>query len=471
MARGVVLKSGFIYTICNIILRGISFLTVPIFVRLLTTDEFGRYNIFVSYEGILFIFSAFTIHVSIKNARFDFNDTYDDYIKNCIYLDFFNSLFIALVGNIMCLLTPSLLDLSIIEINLLVLSGFCQAVISIYSTKLIMDYRSVDFLIVSFITVIIGIGSSIILIYTILSADHYLGRVIGGVLGQFIAVLYIYFNIFKRGFARINFTFWKYGLKISGPIIPHGLSQVALSSANRIMIKSFFNASLSGVYSLTYTISLIPQILFTSLSSVWEPWFFDNIHNGNRARIKKISFDFAAIISATFICMACVTPEFVTIFATADYYDAIDISIIVLLGCYFATLYYIPCEVEYYHKKTTYIAASTVFSAIINIGLNFILMQFFSYKIAAYISLFTYILYFVFHFSIACKLEPKLFSIRKFIILIFTSMVIILLSFFSINDILIRVIIFLFTIITVAVYYKSYICKLIMNFKKKLSLL
>ena len=64
------LKAGFGYTIGNYLLKGLSFLTMPIFARLLTTAEYGEYGTFLSYEGMLFVVIGFAIHSSYKNAYY-----------------------------------------------------------------------------------------------------------------------------------------------------------------------------------------------------------------------------------------------------------------------------------------------------------------------------------------------------------------------------------------------------------------
>ena len=43
------LKAGMGYTIGNVLVKGINFLTLPLFSRLLSTAEFGVYNVFLSY--------------------------------------------------------------------------------------------------------------------------------------------------------------------------------------------------------------------------------------------------------------------------------------------------------------------------------------------------------------------------------------------------------------------------------------
>lgn len=465
-SSGKLLRAGTIYTIANVLLKGISFFTIPLFIRLLTPEEFGRFNVFISFEGIFYMFSGLTLHASIKNACYDKKDDYDTYVKNCVYVDVFNSILIAIIANIICLFWSRQIDLNFTEINLLVISGFCGAVMSIYGSKLVMEYRAGDFAIMSFISVVTGILLSLVFIFTVLDFNHYLGRVLGLVIGQVVATAYVLTRIFKNGVSPLKFDYWKYGLTISIPIIPHGLSQIVLSSANRIMIKYLYNAAQAGVFSFTYTVSMVPQILFQSISSVWEPWFFEQMHQNEIEQIRRKSTFFCILISAVFIMMACVTPEIVKTLATEDYLDAIDISIIVLMGCYFATLYNIPCEVEYYYKKTKYIAASTFICALINVGLNFILMQYFRYKVAAYVTLFAYLLYFLFHMFMAYYICKKwIFDIKKMslIILMTISLMSVMLVFIDTFIIRMSVLVVIFVIIW---KQKTAIIKLVKEIKK-----
>lgn len=464
--RGKILRAGVVYTLANVLLRGISFLTIPLFIRLLTPEEFGRYSVFISFESIIFMFSGLTLHSSVKNAKYDKQDDYDSYIKNCIYVDFFNSLIIAIVANIVCLFWQDKIDLNFWEVNLLTLAGFCGAATATYSSKLVMDYKAEDYAVVSFISVITGIGLSLFFIFTLFEFDHYLGRIIGLVCGEVFGAAYVLWRVFRTGFAPIKVAYWKYGLNISLPIIPHGLSQVVLSSANRIMIKYIYGAAKAGIFSFTYTVSLIPQVLFQSVASVWEPWFFERMSENDVNQIKQKSNMFCLLISVVFVMMACVTPEIVKILATGDYYEVIDISIIVLMGCYFATLYNIPCEVEYFHKKTKHIATSTVVCALINIGLNFILMRLFSYKVAAYVSLFAYFLYFIFHMFMAYHIRKEwVFDLKTMIVIISISIIGMVLSLLLIDFIVARL--FILVIVFAGIFTKrDTIIRLAKEFKR-----
>lgn len=44
------------YAICSILQKCLSFITLPLFTRLLTTEQYGQYTIYTSWSGILMIF-------------------------------------------------------------------------------------------------------------------------------------------------------------------------------------------------------------------------------------------------------------------------------------------------------------------------------------------------------------------------------------------------------------------------------
>lgn len=463
---GKLLRAGAIYTAASVLLKGISFFTIPIFIRLLSPEEFGRYNVFISFEAIIFMFSGLTLHASIKNACYDHKEDYDTYIQNCIYVDFFNSIFITVLANIVCFLWSKQIDLNYLEVNLLSLSGLCGAITSVYGSKLVMGYQAGDYAVMSFISVLSGIILSLLFIFTVFDFDHYLGRIVGLIAGQIVAAIYVLVRIFKNGFLPIKTAYWKYGINISLPIIPHGLSQMILGSANRVMIKYLYNAAQAGVFSFTYTVSMIPQVLFSSISSVWEPWFFERMSENDIVQVKRKSNFFCILISLVFVAMSCLTPEIVKVLATDEYLDAIDISIVVLMGCYFATLYNIPCEVEYFHKKTKHIATSTFACAVINIVLNFVLMQYYNYKVAAYVTLFAYLLYFLFHMYMSYYIRKGwVFDLKTMSIVIIVSLCMMILSLLMINFIIGRLL--MVAIIMFFVYkQKNFILQVIKEVRK-----
>ena len=59
------LKASLWYTICNFFQKGISFIVVPIYVRLLTTAEYGEWSVFQSWRDILIIFASLNLYAGV----------------------------------------------------------------------------------------------------------------------------------------------------------------------------------------------------------------------------------------------------------------------------------------------------------------------------------------------------------------------------------------------------------------------
>ena len=82
----IVIKSGFWYTVSNFFLKGIAFITIPIFSRMLTTEEFGYYNNFTAWLAVLTIIGTLSLSTSLIRGRFDFKDDLDSFISSNLIL-------------------------------------------------------------------------------------------------------------------------------------------------------------------------------------------------------------------------------------------------------------------------------------------------------------------------------------------------------------------------------------------------
>ena len=60
-------KSSLWFVICNVLQKGISFLTTPIFTRLLSKDEYGQFSLFLTWYSILHIFATLELTGGVYN--------------------------------------------------------------------------------------------------------------------------------------------------------------------------------------------------------------------------------------------------------------------------------------------------------------------------------------------------------------------------------------------------------------------
>lgn len=113
------------------------------------------------------------------------------------------------------------------------------------------------------------------------------------------------------------------------------------------------------------------------------------------------------------MCVIIISPEIITIMVPKEYWKGINIVVPLVMSVYFMFLYSLPVNIEYFFKKTNYIAIGTIFAAVLNILLNSYFIPKFGYEAAAYTTLISYICLFIFHWIICKKIfNRKLYDIK-----------------------------------------------------------
>lgn len=414
MSNKKVIQAGIGYTVGNYLLKGVVFLTSPIFARVLSTSDFGIYNTFAAYESIISIMIGCAIHSSYKNARYKFGliqegskkgKDFDTYVASSMLFIITSCCCWILAVNLFCNPLQTLTGFNRFCLNLLVIYGFSGAVVSCFNSNASLQYRYQSFLKVSACNAVGNIIVSLFLIYLVFPGQKYMGRILGTIIPLFLLAIYISVHFLKKAIPQNIRAFWTWGIKYSMPIVPHGISQVILSQFDRIMINSMIGSSEAGIYSFAYTIFTIIKVTFQSLDNVWCQWFYDQMHTENLQNIRKKSSIYMILILSFSSVLMLISPELIEILGSSKYRQAIYCVIPIVAGGYFTFLYSIPSSVEYYYGKTKYIALGTTSAALINIVLNYFFISRTGYISAAYTTLFTYVLYFCFHYFLAWKIQ------------------------------------------------------------------
>lgn len=400
-----VAKASIGYTIGNYLLKGIGLITVPIFSRLLSTADFGIYNTFLAYESILYLFIELALHESLKNAKYKFEGKLDDYTSSITVIPFLlvvvYEIIVFLFGNI---LVP-VVGLNKTVLYVLVWYSFCSGMVIYYRFRLALDYNYNEYLKMSFANVLTNVILSIFLIIRVFDRERYMGRIIGGTVSYSAITVYILFRLYKKAAPRYNLQYWKYGLKIGVPIIPHGLAQILLLQFDRIMINSIVGSVEAGIYSFAYTIYSLIQIFSQSLETVFSPWAFSQMNSGSgKEKVRKMGTCFMLLLAGACTIVMLIAPEAILLLGGKKYAESVYCVCPVVLGGFFSMSYCIPATIEYFYEKTYYTSIGTAIAATINVVLNLICIRKYGYVAAAYTTLISYIAYFVLHEYISKKL-------------------------------------------------------------------
>ena len=362
-----VIKAGIGYTIGNYLLKGVSFLSVPIFAKLLSTEEYGLYNTFIAYESILFVLIGAAIHSSYKNARYKYGLVEEGAVQGEDYPTFVSSTILFVIGSFFVWLLiincfgktlSDWLGLDTLSLNVLVIYSFSTAILTCFNIDIAIQYKYKSFLTIAGINAVGNILLSVLLVLTLFNHDRYLGRMIGTAVPIFLIAIYViiyYWHYRRPGNVR---QFLKWGLSYSLPIIPHGISQIILSRFDVIMITRMIGEHESGIYSFAYTIYTIVNVTMSSLESVWGPWFYERMHEKDYKRIRTYSTYYILGIASFCSLLILLGPELIFILSlgSSKYADSALCVIPIIVGGFFAFLYNLPANVEYYHEKTKFIA-------------------------------------------------------------------------------------------------------------------
>jgi len=360
------LKAGLGYTVGNMLVKGLSFLAIPLFARLMTVEDFGIYSTFSSYVMIMTVLAGFTLHTSVRNAKLDYVDLTGSYCSSVTLLVIGNSLLLLALSLVFA--APLARSLSLEQPYLpalIVLESFGMAMLTFYNSVLSVDYKYKEYLVLSLVYAVAGIGGSVLLILTLCRGQGYLGRILGTLIPAVLVGIYVVFRLWRKDRPRISREYWRYGMAISLPTVPHGLSQLLLNQFDRIMIKSIIGSTEAGLYSFAYNVGMIFQVITNSMDTAWAPWFFEKMKAKEYPAIRRAASAYVVFVSIGAMALALISPEVILIAGGSKYSDSRYVTMPIVLSMYYAFLYTLPSSVEYYYKKTKLIALGTMLADVV----------------------------------------------------------------------------------------------------------
>lgn len=396
-------KASIWFTICSVLQKGISFVTIPIFTRMLTADQYGTFSIYNSWYSIISVFATLNLSAGVYNNsmmkypehREEVTSTFQGLstiVTFCLFIvylsamNFWNGLF----------------QLS----SLFVISMFLEMIFVpaylFWTVGKRYDYKYVGIVIV---TLLIALGSPLLGILAVLATDYKAeARVLSDVFIQVLVGIFFYIYNYKKGKRFFSREYWCYALKFNLPLIPHYLSMTILNQVDRIMIGRMVSNGAAAIYSIAYSVASIMSIVIQAINSSFIPYTYKALNSKNYEGIRKnADFLLAFIGIVSFIAMA-FGPEIIWIVGGEQYCDAKWVIPSIAASIYFSFLYPLFANIEFYYEKTVGVMIASCTGAISNIILNYIFIKKFGYYAAGYTTLACYILFAFAHYYFQKKI-------------------------------------------------------------------
>ena len=362
------------FVACSFLQKGISFITVPIFTRLLSTDQYGTYSLYLSWLQILTIFTSLYLYNGVlDNAMAKFKDDRDRYIS------------------------------SMQGLTLVIWAIVCAA-LAVLSTYYWMGRQRFEYRyqrLVAF-TILKSVLNPVLgIIFVLLTTEKDFARVLSVVLVEVAfggaVMAYQYF----KGRTFYYADYWKYGIRLAIPMLPHYLAGMILNQGDRVMIDRMVGRSEVALYGVAYSVGMLAQIFVSAVNSAITPWLYAKVGSHRTDEIKKTSTFLVIAIAAVAMLLMLVSPEAIYLFGSSKYADAVYVIPPVAASVYFIFLYSLLSFPQFYFERTAFLMQASLIAAAANIVLNYIFIGMFGYVAAGYTTLFCYIVYAIGHYVVS----------------------------------------------------------------------
>ena len=390
----------------NFMTKGVSFLLLPIYLNLMTPEEFGNYSYIMSIVGLIAFIYSFGQHTTINRFYHSREYTKDALIENIQLIIITSFIFFSILSiylksylwniffsySINIKVFYSMLALSmLIALNQIIMSILFQSQnIKVLKTKSILEVLVFNLLSLSF------------LFYLPYQKDEL--RIFAMLLGYSI-IIAIYYPFFIE---RHNYKFKNRSLELykrsflnGFPVAIGSCSNFLINLGDRMIIEKLLESYWLGIFSFAIAVVNILMLIFYSFQSAWLPYFFKekNLNVSFQRTYKIISIFFIiSIISGILF--------YIIIYTLANhlidhiYIKSLNFLWLLVLASFFQIAGMLMTGFYQIYEKNHIALPVNTFAGIINILMNYYLIKLYGVSGAAFSTALISIFLFVVHFGL-----------------------------------------------------------------------
>ena len=423
------LKVTIAFICCNVLQKGITFISLPIFTRIMSTDQMGEVTLYLSWMEILTVFLTLQLpYGSFSKAMVDFEKKRDAYLSSA------EGVCVVLTSSFLLLLVPfgksisRIMQLPLILLITMAIEILATAGITFWSGKKRFEYKYIE---VVAVTLGVSFLSPILQYFMIINCEN---KGTAKIFGNAIVVVLFGMTLFLFGLIKgrsfFNYDFWKYALNFNFPLVPYYLSQIIFNTSDRIMINNLCGSQKAGIYGVVYNLATALVFVLNSINNAYTPWIYQRIKDDKMEKNKELSVIIALFLSFLILMIILFAPEIIWIIGGANYVEAKwiipPVSLTIILTFYSQMF----AAYEFYFEKKTFLILSAICPAFTNIVLNYIFIPKYGYLAAGYTTFISYILLMLINYYASRRIikEKKLktngFNMLHLLMILFASVIV-----------------------------------------------
>ncbi len=385
-------KASMAFMIVNFMQKGISFLTAPIFTRLLSTEEYGVITIYLSWVDVIGIFAMFGLYNNVYcRGILEFKEDKKNFtfsllsLANVITLAVFALVWITNKYVFHFLNVPDILIL------FMFFSFLFEPAFEFWKTDQRFAYKYKMLCFFMILVMVFAPALSVAGIF-LFPGNKVAARIIGANVVTLVLGMGCYISELCKSDRKPKIAYWKYAVLYNLPLIPYFLSSYVLSSSDRLMIGYFCGEDKAGIYGIAYTMSAVVNIVWNSINATLVPTIYQRCDDGRRSTLSRLIVPIIAGYGGVCILIMLLSPEIIRFLAPSSYGEGMYIIPVIVGGVFYMSIFSIFSNIIYYEKKPKYVMGAGVAAAVANFILNLIFIPLCGYFAAGYTTLASYLL-------------------------------------------------------------------------------
>lgn len=399
------------YTAATFLTKGLGFITIPIFTRMMTTGEFGLFNNFAAWQSILLSILSLEGYASLNRARLDFKgkelQDYQFTLLTC-------SLSLSFLLIILLVVAPSIpeafTDLDKRYLYIMVFYLMFYPAFTMFQMLQRVQYRYKLSATLSFGTSLLATLLSVALVLSL--SDALMGRIVGQYVPFAVLGILFYLWYWKSG-GKFRLAHLKYAIPLCIPLVIATLGSQVLLLGCRIITQHSCGPDEVAFLSLATTVANIALILINALNNAWSPWYYDCLESKEYQRATKTFKLYIWGISLLIISVIMLGPELVFVLGGNDYAETIKLIPSFMATCLFSMIANQYIFIETYHKDVRAGGLATLVVGFINIPICYAFILLFGFEFVGYANMLSNMALVVLHKIIVRKFDsPDIFSLK-----------------------------------------------------------
>ncbi len=404
-----VAKASLWFMVCTMLQKCLALVTTPIFTRIMDADQYGYFSTYLSLltiAPVLLTLDFDTGAYANGITKLDGENEVNLLGTSLLSLSFLITLAFGVIAFFAQRWLADWLALPASIILLLLLEILFVPPLRFWMLKQRFAYKyvSVVAVILGMLVVNNALGIVVVLAFPEIQAVM---RVLAITVVQILVGIPLYGLYLKKSGLKNLTRFWKYGLRLNLPLIPHALSIHVMASSDKVMINAMIGAAQAGIYGVANSVGHLISTFKLSLVDALRPWVYEKLKSRSFAEIRSVcQMLFLANVVISFL-MVGLAPEIVAVLAPPQYHQAIYVIPPIAASGFFTFIYNICSLVEMYYERTKSVMVASMVSAALNVGLNFAFIPKFGFLAAGYTTLVSCAVLSAMHFSVVCRIQRE----------------------------------------------------------------